>query len=94
MEYKGDLGIDAETEEGWSIVSFIDTGPGILDEHKPRVFEPFFSTKAAGEGVGLGLYVSRSIVERFGGRIEFVSRPGRTVFKVYLRTFGQEAPNR
>jgi two-component system NtrC family sensor kinase len=54
-----------------------DDGVGILPELLPQLFEPFFSTKERGHGVGLGLAVSKSIVERHGGRIAVESEPGR-----------------
>ena len=45
-----------------------DTGPGVDERALPRIFEPFFSTKR--EGLGVGLSISRSIVEMHGGRID------------------------
>lgn len=50
-----------------------DDGPGVADEHKERIFEPFFTTKQD-VGTGLGLWVSREIVERLGGSIELAER--------------------
>ena len=50
-----------------------DDGPGIPPEHKPHLFEPFFTTKRD-VGTGLGLWLTKEIVERHGGRIEVVAR--------------------
>src|SRR5690348_9828160 len=62
-----------------------DDGCGIAPEILPQIFEPFLTTKETGHGVGLGLAISRSIVERHGGRIEAQSELGRgTSFIVHL----------
>ncbi len=62
-----------------------DDGLGIPADVLPHLFEPFFTTKERGRGVGLGLAISRSIVERHGGRIEAVSEPGKgSTFTVSL----------
>jgi two-component system NtrC family sensor kinase len=62
-----------------------DTGIGIRDEDRPHVFEPFFSTKPAGRGTGLGLSVVRNIIYSHGGQISFQTRPGSgTTFVVTL----------
>jgi C4-dicarboxylate-specific signal transduction histidine kinase len=55
------------TREGWAQVSVQDTGPGLIPDHKDRVFEAFFSTKP--EGIGMGLSICRSIIETHGGQI-------------------------
>jgi signal transduction histidine kinase len=62
-----------------------DTGTGISEQDLARVFEPFFSTKSAGEGSGLGLVVAQSIVHDHGGEIEVESELGKgTEFRIRL----------
>jgi len=62
-----------------------DDGTGIPAEILPQIFEPFLTTKDTGRGVGLGLAVSRGIMERHGGRIEVQSEPGKgSTFTVTL----------
>src|SRR5205814_3505326 len=57
-------------------VEIADTGPGIPQEIQARIFEPFFTTKSEGEGTGLGLALTRGIIEGHGGAIRVESRPG------------------
>jgi two-component system, LuxR family, sensor kinase FixL len=60
-----------------------DTGTGLDPEHAPHLFEPFYTTKA--EGLGIGLSISRSIVEAHGGRLwAAVNVPHGTVFLLSL----------
>lgn len=66
-------------------VRVADSGPGIAPENLTRIFDPFFTTKQSTGGTGLGLSVSRRIVEEFGGEISAASEPGRgAVFSVHL----------
>lgn len=67
-----------------------DDGPGVPETLRDAVFNPFVTGKPAGEGLGLAL-VAR-IADIHGGGVEFDSRPGRTVFHLYLRDAGSEAP--
>jgi PAS domain S-box-containing protein len=70
--------------DGWAVVEIEDNGPGVPKQDQLRIFEPFYTTKPLGIGSGLGLHISRSIVERRGGRILLHSTPGTTVFQVRL----------
>jgi len=66
-------------------ISFSDTGVGIPSENLPKLFEPFFSTKKKGKGVGLGLSVAYGIIQEHGGSIHVQSEEGRgTAFTIEL----------
>jgi two-component system sensor histidine kinase RegB len=58
------------------VFEIADRGPGIPAGVLPRVGEPFFTTKAAGQGMGLGVFLARAIVERAGGELSIASTPG------------------
>lgn len=74
---------DRDGEEG-VYVAVVDTGPGIPEADRQHLFDPFFTTKT-GEGTGLGLWVSLSLVQRYGGQIEVECPPeGGSVFTVWL----------
>jgi signal transduction histidine kinase len=76
-----DIEIGAEAELGWA--RFKDTGCGIPEANLTRIFEPLFTTKP--KGIGLGLAISKRLVEHNGGRIEVASMPGQgTTFTVKL----------
>ncbi|NTW58495.1 MAG: HAMP domain-containing protein [Nitrospirae bacterium] len=70
-------------------VVFADTGKGIPEEHMHKIFDPFFSTKAATKGTGLGLAVSYGIIKKHGGEIAVESAVGKgTTFIVRLPIYG------
>jgi len=66
-------------------IAFQDHGVGIPTEHLSKIFDPFFTTKEAGKGTGLGLPITKRIVERHGGSIDVTSEEGRgTRFTIQL----------
>jgi signal transduction histidine kinase len=70
--------------EGGAVLEVADRGPGIDPSVRDRVFDAYFTTKPPGQGTGLGLYISRDVVERMGGRISFDTGPAGTTFRVEL----------
>jgi len=66
-----------------------DDGTGIASDVLARMFEPFVTTKESGRGIGLGLAVSRNIIERHGGKIQVQSELGKgTTFTIVLPVHG------
>jgi signal transduction histidine kinase len=87
---KGTITVRTECRDGYVAVQFQDTGHGIAAEDQPKIFEPFFSTKSAVKGTGLGLAVSYGIVTRHGGTIEVESSSGiGSTFTVFLPVEGR-----
>jgi two-component system sensor histidine kinase HupT/HoxJ len=70
------VSIDTRGEGGFAVVEIRDNGRGVPEEIGDRIFEPFFTTKNVGEGTGLGLWISYSIVREHGGTIEFCNLSG------------------
>lgn len=80
----GRIRIQAGLEADLIKVRIIDNGPGIPRDKIDRIFDPFYTTKAVGQGTGLGLDLSRRIVRRYGGDIIVRSEPRKTEFCVNL----------
>jgi signal transduction histidine kinase len=79
----GRIAVDASVERDHLILSVADDGRGITQEDRERIFQPYFTTKP--RGTGLGLFVSKQIVEELGGTLEFCSAEGAgTTFRVAL----------
>ncbi len=86
MENGGVLHVRTSSPDDRSVeVQVADTGAGIRDEAVGRIFEPFFTTKEPGTGTGLGLFITKTIVDRLGGAISVHSIHGEgTTFTVSL----------
>jgi len=73
---RGIITISTGCDAQWVWFSVADTGPGIAAEQLEQIFQPFYTTKPKGQGTGLGLALSRSIVEKHKGLLEVQSTPG------------------
>ena len=80
----GRVDISAHSELDRVVVCVEDDGPGIPTDLMPRIFDPFFTTKPPGQGTGLGLEITRRLLNQVRGEISVKSRPGRTQFRVSL----------
>jgi two-component system, sensor histidine kinase PhcS len=69
--------ITGRVEHGRSVLSIRDNGPGIDAKHLDKVFDPFYTTKEVGAGMGLGLSICHRIVKENGGKISVITEPGR-----------------
>lgn len=81
----GTLQIKLDIDQEFYLISVEDSGPGVAVEMREKIFEPFVSTKSGGEGTGLGLSVSRRLIEDLGGRLYAgESSLGGAVFHISL----------
>lgn len=72
----GRVSVRCGRENGMARIDVVDNGCGIPPENIQRVFEPFFTTKKEGKGTGLGLFITKQVVEDHEGRVEITSRSG------------------
>lgn len=84
---EGTITVRTRAKDNEALVAIIDNGKGIPEEHLDRIFEPGFTTKGERMGMGLGLLITRQIIDQHGGRIEVKSRTGEgTEVTVHLPT--------
>ncbi len=85
MEYQGSLTISIKKIDNDAVVSIADTGQGIPEAIRDKIFDVFFTTKPVGEGSGLGLDIVKKIIKKHHGEISFESEVGKgTCFTIRL----------
>lgn len=88
IEDRGDIYIDTISSNIVVKICIKDTGRGMITEVKERIFEPFYTTKDVGRGIGLGLSISYGIIEQHNGNIDVYSEPSKgTEFIISLPIF-------
>jgi signal transduction histidine kinase len=85
IEFTGRIEIKTREYKDDVFLCVVDTGRGIQEEIREKLFQPFFSTKEVGKGSGLGLSVSRSLVQGMGGDIELLQSHNPTIFQIKLK---------
>lgn len=85
VEKDGEIKIKTEKNESSIIISIKDNGPGIPEEYRNRIYDPFFTTKDPGKGTGLGLSITYSIIKKLGGSITLDAKDEKgTLFVITL----------
>ena len=84
-EGKGRITIETSIPYGKIVISIKDNGMGMTKKTKSKIFDPFYTTKEVGKGLGLGLSISYGIIEKHGGEIIVITAPKRgTEFRIIL----------
>lgn len=87
IENTGTISIKTSVKKGWLCIEISDTGCGINLEDSSKILDPFYTTKEAGKGTGLGLYITYNIIKEHNGTIDFESKTGKgTKFIITLPT--------
>jgi signal transduction histidine kinase len=85
MGYQGTLALGLSRIGDCAVATVSDTGCGIPEANRDKIFDAFFTTRSSGENFGLGLAIVKKIIEKHQGRIEFQSEVGvGTTFSVHL----------
>ena len=82
--YVPKLTVRTHQAEGTVTIEIEDNGPGIPDEIKDKILQPFFTTKKGTQGTGLGLSITNDIIKAHGGSLDIHTQPGQTVFVITL----------
>ena len=93
MPEGGKIGISLAVDGAVAVVTIEDNGPGMDEETRMRIFEPFYTTKPAGSGTGLGMAITYGIIQGHHGDIAVSSRQGHgTTFTISLPLYHDSAP--
>ncbi len=82
--YVPKLTVRTKSENGQILIEVQDNGPGIPDEIKDKILQPFFTTKKGTQGTGLGLSISNDIIKAHGGSLDIESGAKGSIFKIFL----------
>ncbi len=85
LNYKGHITVSMEEDDEYYKICFEDDGTGIPEEVGEKLFDPFFTTKPEGEGTGLGLGISKKVIERHGGTLTWKNLEQGVQFVVTLK---------
>jgi C4-dicarboxylate-specific signal transduction histidine kinase len=80
-------------EDGRMLLDVRDNGPGIDPEHRNQLYEPFFTTKEVGQGLGLGLAIVHSILRDLGGSIETLEQAEGACFRLHIPLYREGVKN-
>ena len=69
------------------VIAIQDNGTGIPDEVKSKIFTPYFTTKKAQGGTGIGLDICKNVITKIGGTIDVSSIPGKTIFYIRINNY-------
>ena len=82
--YVPKLSVRTKSDNGIVMIEIEDNGPGIPDEIKDKILQPFFTTKKGTQGTGLGLSITNDIIKAHGGNLDIHTQPGQTIFVITL----------
>lgn len=86
--------VESEPREGGVVLQVVDSGPGIPEDVRAKLFHPFFTTKQIGVGTGLGLTISHGLATRNGAKLWLHENREKTRFCLWLPARGPEVPRR
>ena len=86
--HTGTIAVNVTNDKDEVLVTIQDNGPGIPAAIQETIFTPYFTTKKEQGGTGIGLDICRNVITKIGGTIDVFSEPGKTVFSIRLKNYG------